>query len=219
MALDSNNIYWCDGGNAVQKSPLNQITQTGIPVAAVTTSCSSPVSDGTYVYWIDGTDIHKAPVGGDGGAGTVFISGQTGINSLAYDSSNGYLYWGAGNVRRAPTTGSDAGTAEDWQALDGGTAANVSFASGFVGWSTASGVFLANAASGSVVQSIAASGVTDLAAGSNMLAYVTSAGVFSTNGGTAHEIATPAGLSLVITGTTAFWRDGAATTVYSASAQ
>jgi hypothetical protein len=219
IAVDSNNVYWCDGGStAIMKSMLNQVSQFGIVVATRVTSCSHPVSDGTNVYWIDGSSILYAPiVGGDGGTGTVLVSGQTGISSLAYDPANGYLYWNAGDVYRAPATGSDAGAVEDYRTLNTAISANVSYVSGFLGFSTATNTYVLDAVSGGTVQSLSASSVGYLAIGGTYVVYTETTGLFSTYGGTAHAISSTTGMFPVIIGTTVYWRDNGATSIYSAS--
>jgi hypothetical protein len=87
MVLYNGNLFWADPSYSLIKS---------IPVGggAITTLASGVTAsdlavDDVNVYWLDGSNVNKAPIAG--GLATVLVSGQVSPSSIATDGQR--VYW------------------------------------------------------------------------------------------------------------------------------
>ncbi len=98
------NVIYLTVGNGGGSGAIDTVPVTGGTPTPLITGLNTPTyitTDGTNLYWIDGSDIYTAPIGG--GTPQIFATGATPSDLIYY---GGYIYWtdgGSGNVYRTPT--------------------------------------------------------------------------------------------------------------------
>jgi hypothetical protein len=87
IAADSTGIYW----NTLKGDKILHVTSPTAPVTTLTEieGMGGMALDGAFLYWVDGSNVLKVPVGG--GVTTTLASSQNGSMAIAVDDS--FVYW------------------------------------------------------------------------------------------------------------------------------